>query len=102
MNCDLTYVLITPARNEAQFIERTLKSVVPQTVVCARINPPKGSKQEGINSLKKHFGAKLVQGYMWKYALHPLKYRLYCLAARLRSGGDIVDAERHKLTKTIS
>ena len=27
-----TYVLITPARNEAQFIELTLKSVVAQTV----------------------------------------------------------------------
>ena len=26
------YVLITPARNEAQFIELTLKSVVAQTV----------------------------------------------------------------------
>ena len=28
----LTYVLITPARNEAQFIESTIKSVVAQTV----------------------------------------------------------------------
>ena len=27
-----TYVLITPARNEAQFIELTIKSVVSQTV----------------------------------------------------------------------
>jgi hypothetical protein len=27
----LTYALITPARNEAQFIERTLESVVSQT-----------------------------------------------------------------------
>src|SRR5436305_894671 len=27
-----TYVLITPARNEAQFIERTMQSVVAQTV----------------------------------------------------------------------
>jgi hypothetical protein len=65
--------------------------------VGARINPEKGSKQEALNLFKKRFGAKLIQGYMWKYPLHPLKYRLYCLAARLRSGGDIVDAERHKL-----
>lgn len=63
----------------------------------ARINPEKGSKEEAINSLKKHFGAKLIQGYMWKYPLHPIKYHLYNLAARLRSGGDIVDAERHKM-----
>jgi hypothetical protein len=65
--------------------------------VGARIDPEKGSKQETINSLKKRFGAKLIQGYMWKYSLHPLKYSLYHLAARLRSGGDIVDSERHKL-----
>ena len=63
----------------------------------ARINPEKGSKQEGLSWFKKRFGANLKQGYMWKYSLHPLKYRLYCLAARYRSGGDIVDEERHKL-----
>lgn len=65
--------------------------------VGARIDPEKGSKQEAINSFKRRFGATLKQGYMWKYPIHPLKYRLYGLAARLRSGGDIVDAERHKL-----
>jgi hypothetical protein len=65
--------------------------------VGARIDPEKGSKQEALNSFKRRFGANLKQGYMWKYSLHPLKYRLYCLASRLRSGGDIVDAERHKL-----
>jgi len=63
----------------------------------ARINPDPGSKQEELSLFKKRFGAKLKQGYIWKYPLHSLKYRLYCLAARLRSGGDIVDAERHKL-----
>ncbi|OGD32786.1 MAG: hypothetical protein A2V45_15595 [Candidatus Aminicenantes bacterium RBG_19FT_COMBO_58_17] len=65
--------------------------------VGARINPEKGSKQEAINSFKRRFGATLKLGYIWKYPLSPLKYRLYSLAARLRSGGDIVDAERHKL-----
>jgi lipid II:glycine glycyltransferase (peptidoglycan interpeptide bridge formation enzyme) len=65
--------------------------------VGARINPEPGSKQEALNSFKRRFGATLEQGYMWKYSLHPLKYRLYGLAARVRSGGDIVDAERHKL-----
>jgi len=63
----------------------------------ARIDPEKGSKQEAINSFKRRFGATLEQGYLWKYPFHPLKYRLYGLAARVRSGGDIVDAERHKL-----
>jgi hypothetical protein len=65
--------------------------------VGARISPEKGSKQEALGLFKKRFGATLKHGYMWKYPLHPLKYRLYGLAARLRSGGDIVDAERHKL-----
>ncbi len=65
--------------------------------VGARIDPEKGSKQQELNSFKKRFGATLKQGYMWKYSLHPFKYRFYTVAARLRSGGDIVDAERHKL-----
>lgn len=64
----------------------------------ARINPEPGSKQEELSLFKKRFGATLKQGYMWKYPLHSFKYRLYCLAARLRSGGDIVDVERHKLS----
>jgi len=65
--------------------------------VGVRINPEKGSKQEGLLQFKKRFGGRLVQGYMWKYPLHRLKFFSYGLAARLRSGGDIVDAERHKL-----
>jgi len=68
----------------------------------ARINPEPGTKQEELSLFKKRFGATLKQGYIWKYPLHPLKYRLYCLAARLRSGGDIVDVERHKLRSVSS
>jgi hypothetical protein len=65
--------------------------------VGARINPEKGSKQDAINALKRRFGAELKQGYIWKQSINPLKYKLYGIAARWRSGGDIVDAERHKL-----
>jgi hypothetical protein len=65
--------------------------------VGARIDPEKGSKEWGINSLKRHFGAKLIQGYMWKYPLRPLKSIAYTLAVRFLRGGDIVDHERHKL-----
>ena len=67
--------------------------------VGARIDPEKGSKQETINSYKRRFGATLVEGYMWKYSFHPFKYRLYRLASYLRSGGDIVDTEHHKMQK---
>ena len=70
--------------------------------VGVRIDPKKGSKQEALNLFKKRFGGKLKQGYIWKYSIHPLKYRLYCLAARLRSGGDIVDVERLKLRNLSS
>jgi hypothetical protein len=70
--------------------------------VGARINPEKGSKQENLNRLKKRYGATLKEGYMWRYAYHPLKYRLYCLATRYRSGGDVVDQERHKLNDFVA
>ena len=65
--------------------------------VGVRINPEKGSKQEGLMMFKQRFGGQLVQGYMWKYSLHPLKYAVYSLAVRFLRGGDIVDHERHKL-----
>lgn len=62
-----------------------------------RINPDKGSKQEGLSNFKMRFGGKLVQGYMWKYPIHRLKYGTYCFVARYLRGGDIVDRECHKL-----
>lgn len=65
--------------------------------VGVRIDPEKGSKQEGLMMFKERFGGQLVQGYMWKYAIHPLKYAVYNLAVRLLRGGDIVDREHHKL-----
>jgi hypothetical protein len=65
--------------------------------VGVRINPEQHSKQAGLKAYKERFGGKLVRGYMWKYSLNPLKYKVYCLAVRLLRGGDIVDAERHKL-----
>jgi hypothetical protein len=63
----------------------------------ARINPPKGSKQEGINLMKKHLGATLSEGYMWKYPLRPWRAQVYSMAVRMLRGGDIVDQERHNL-----
>ena len=65
--------------------------------VGVRINPDKESKQEGLMMFKERFGGQLAQGYIWKFSLHPLKYSVYNLAVRFLRGGDIVDAERHKL-----
>ena len=62
-----------------------------------RIDPEKGSKQEGILNYKKGFGGTLIQGYMWKYRFHALKWAAYSMAVRLLQGGDVVDQERSKL-----
>lgn len=69
--------------------------------VGARINPEKGSKQEGLMMFKERFGGQLVQGYMWKFAIRPLKSAVYSLAIRFRRGGDIVDQERWKLKSVL-
>jgi hypothetical protein len=65
--------------------------------VGARINPAKGSKNEAINLFKRRLGANLVKGYIWKYALRPLRSLAYSYGIRLLRGGDIVDKERHKM-----
>lgn len=63
----------------------------------ARINPLKGSKQEGINLMKKHLGATLSEGYMWKYSLRPWQSWMYSIGVRILKGGDIVDQEERRL-----
>ena len=65
----------------------------------ARVGAKRGSKVAGIMRFKERFGGKFVNGYMWKVPFRPVKYRLYSLAARVRSGGDVVDQERHKLRR---
>ncbi len=65
--------------------------------VGVRINPERGSKQEGLAMFKQRFGGKLVQGFMWKYPLNPVKSAIYSLGVRLLRGGDIVDIEKHKM-----
>ena len=67
----------------------------------ARINPQKGSKQEGINLMKKHLGATLSEGYLWKYSLRPWRACVYSTGVRVLRGGDIVDQESHKLKDYI-
>jgi hypothetical protein len=62
-----------------------------------RINPEKGSKQDGIMNYKKGFGGRAVQGYLWRYPLRPLKSVAYSVAVRLLLGGDIVHQEHTKL-----
>jgi len=54
-----------------------------------RVNPDKGSKQEGIMTYKKGFGGEFVKGCMWKYAFHQIKASVYSIAARFLAGGDM-------------
>jgi hypothetical protein len=62
-----------------------------------RINPERSSKQYGLKMFKERFGPQLHQGYMWKYPIKRLKSSIYSSAVKLLRGGDIVDAERHRL-----
>lgn len=66
--------------------------------VGARIDPPKGSKQEGLAVFKHRFGSRLNRGYMWRHPLRPIQYRAYSLAARFLRGGDIVQQEAARLS----
>ncbi|MGB9836083.1 MAG: lipid II:glycine glycyltransferase FemX [Candidatus Saccharicenans sp.] len=65
--------------------------------VGVRIDPEKGSKQEGLSQYKERFGGELYRGFIWKYKLNPVKYYGYEIAVRILKGGDIVDQEKHKL-----
>ncbi len=106
-NCCVYAIYAGNARNQPQGANKLLyweamrrfKSLGVRSYdfVGTRINPEKGSKQEALAQFKRRFGATLKQGYIWKYPFRRLKYALYGLATRIRSGGDIVDAERHKL-----
>lgn len=67
-----------------------------------RIDPEKGSKAAGLMMYKQRFGPQLLQGFMWRYPITRLKSSIYSWMIRLSRGGDIVDRERHKLTKPIA
>jgi len=73
------------------------RGVLRYDFVGVRINPERGSKAEGLLMFKQRFGGRLVEGYMWKYSLHPLRASAYSLGVRLLRGGDIVDVEGRRL-----
>jgi hypothetical protein len=65
----------------------------------ARLNPPKGSKQESINAFKRRLGGKLTEGYIWKQPLRRIGSFAYSMAVRFLRGGDIVDSETRRLRR---
>jgi biofilm PGA synthesis N-glycosyltransferase PgaC len=54
----LTYVLVTPARNEAQFIERTLASVVAQTVAPLKWVVVSDGSTDGTDDIVRRYAAE--------------------------------------------
>src|SRR5881397_3520186 len=53
------YVLITPARNEAQFIELTIKSVIAQTVLPLKWVIVNDGSTDGTDEIVKKYAASL-------------------------------------------
>ena len=58
---DLVYVLVTPARNEAAFIERTIRSVLVQTSLPARWIIVSDGSTDGTDEIVK----KYTDRYEW-------------------------------------
>lgn len=59
--CNLTYVLITPARNEAAFIEQTIKSVVGQTLQPLKWVIVSDGSTDGTDDIVKKYATE----YQW-------------------------------------
>ena len=57
-SCNLTYVLITPARNEEAFIEQTIKSVVGQTVLPVKWVIVSDGSTDGTDDIVKKYAAE--------------------------------------------
>lgn len=68
--------------------------------VGARVNPPKGSKYEGIQLFKSRFGSTMYKGYLFKIILSPryhfinlLLNAYFLLTYGKRFKGDMIDQE---------
>src|ERR1019366_830881 len=57
----LNYVLVTPARNEAQFVELTLKSVVAQTALPVKWVVVSDGSTDGTDEIVKKYASE----YSW-------------------------------------
>jgi len=95
----------TGANNYLQWeimLDMKAKGVKYYNFVGARINPKKGSKQEGMQRFKSRFGATLETGYLWKYPIKKYKYWLFktlvSLSATIKRNSqhyDIIDEENN-------
>jgi len=60
-DCNLTYVLITPARNEETFIEQTIKSVIMQTTLPVKWVIVSDGSTDGTDDIVKRYATQ----YTW-------------------------------------
>ena len=58
MNSALSYVLVSPARNEAQFIELTIKSVIAQTVLPLKWVIVSDGSTDGTDEIVKKYASE--------------------------------------------
>jgi len=78
---DVRYVLITPARNEAPFIEQTIRSVIGQTVVPTRwIIVDDGSTDATAAIVRRYLAA-----HRWIELIHMPEHRDRSFAAKVYS-----------------
>lgn len=76
------------------------KNVKQYDFVGARLNPPPGSKLEGIQRFKSRFGGQMKEGYLWKMPINPFKSKCMNIVSLTKSllrgqiyKGDIIDQE---------
>lgn len=76
-----------------------MRGVLEYDFVGGRINPPQGSRLEGIQRFKERFGASFRTGMIWKMPLNKNRYLIYRMLASIysmfsgHSMRDIVDEE---------
>lgn len=76
----LTYVLITPARNEAAFIEKTIQSVIAQTVLPKRWVIVSDGSTDGTDEIVR----KYQDGHKWLELIHLSEQQERNFAAKVR------------------
>lgn len=75
------------------------KGVQKYSFVGCRINEDENSKYHTIQRFKERFGGELVQGYMFKAILNPIKYKLFSLLYQFKNKAPLVDAVDQELEK---
>lgn len=89
------YLLVWEAIKEAK--QRGLKYF---DFVGARVKPKPGSKSEGNQKFKEHFGVEFHKGFIWKMPISKLKYSIFEIILKIflffkfkKYGKDIIEQE---------